>query len=67
MDALNGILLGVPESTVNLQLPDPQLRDYYRDEENRIFWIDDQIDEGTLELSKAIIRYNKEDKGKSIC
>lgn len=66
MPELNGILLGVPESTANLQLPDPELRDYYRDEEDRIFWLDDQIDEETLELSKAIIRYNKEDKGKSI-
>lgn len=63
---LNEILVGIPESTANMQLPDPQLRDYYRDEQDRVFWLDNQIDEGTLELSKAIIRYNKEDKGKPI-
>ena len=37
---LNGILVGVAESTANLQLPDPDLRNYYRDEEDRVFgWI----------------------------
>ena len=66
MSELNGILLGVPESTANLQLPDPTLRDYYRDEEDRIFWLDSEIDIDSLDLVKMIIRCNKEDKGKSI-
>ncbi len=34
---LNGILVGVPESVANMQLPDPDLRNFYRDEEDRIF------------------------------
>lgn len=66
MDALNGILLGVPESTANLQLPDPTLRDYYRDEEDRVFWLDSEIDETSLDLVKMIIRCNKEDKDKPV-
>ena len=44
MPELNGILVGVPESTANLQLPDPDLRNYYRDEEDRIFWLNDTIE-----------------------
>lgn len=64
MDSLNGILVGVPESTANLQLPDPDLRDYYRDEEDRIFWLDEQVEMRAEDLIKMILRCNKEDKGK---
>ena len=67
MDAtLNNILFGVPELVANLQLPDPNLRDYYRDEEDRVFWLDSEVDQNTLELVKMIIRCNKEDKDKPI-
>jgi ATP-dependent Clp protease protease subunit len=60
------LLVGISESTANLQLPDPTLRDYYRDEQDRIFWVDDQIDESLLGLVKMIMRCNKEDKDKPI-
>ena len=65
MDSLNNVLLSIPESIANLQLPDPTLRDYYMDEQDRIYWIDSQIDDTTLELVKFIIRCNKEDINKS--
>lgn len=64
MPELNGILLGVPESTANLQLPDPDLRNYYRDEEDRIFWLNDNVENCAEDLIKMILRCNKEDKGK---
>ena len=63
---LNGILVGVAESTANMQLPDPDLRDYYRDEEDRIFWLDRGVEECATDLIKMIIRCNKEDKGKPV-
>ena len=66
MDALNGILLGVPESTANLQLPDPNLRDYYRDEEDRVFWLNDNVENCAEDLIKMILRCNKEDKDKLV-
>ena len=66
MTELDGILVGIPESTANLQLPDPQLRDYYRDEENRIFWLNDQVENCAEDLIKMILRYNKEDKDKAV-
>ena len=66
MDMLNGILVGVPESTANMQLPDPNLRDYYRDEQDRIFWLDENIENCATDLIKMIIRCNKEDKGKPV-
>lgn len=65
-DILNGLLAGIPESVANLQLPDPTLRQFYKDEQDRIFWVDSQIDECTLELIKMIMYCNKEDKGKAI-
>lgn len=65
-ELMNGLLIGVPETVANLQLPDPNLRDYYRDECDRIFWLDSQIGETTLELIKMIIKCNKEDNGKPV-
>ena len=66
MPELNGILVGVPESTANMQLPDPDLRNYYRDEEDRIFWLNDNVEICAEDLIKMILRCNKEDKGKQI-
>ena len=65
-DILGDLLVGIPESIANLQLPDPALRQFYKDEQDRIFWVDSQINENTLELIKMIMRCNKEDKGKKV-
>lgn len=65
-ETLDNVLVGVAEGIANLQLPDPTLRDYYRDEQERVFWVDDQIDAGLLDLVKMIIRCNHEDKGKPV-
>jgi ATP-dependent Clp protease protease subunit len=64
MNELENVLLSIPQSVANMQLPDPDLRDYYLDEQNRIYWVDTQIDDSTLGLVKFIIRCNKEDAGK---
>ena len=63
---LQDLLVGMPEGVANLQLPDPCLRDYYRDEEQRIYWINGHVDESTLDLVKLIIKCNKEDAGKAV-
>lgn len=63
---LGEILLGVPESTANMQLPDPDLRDHYRDEQDRIFWLDENVENCATDLIKMIMRCNKEDKGKPV-
>lgn len=64
MEELKEVLLSIPEEVANLQLPDPGLRDHYLDEQNRVYWLDTQIDDTTLELVKYIFRCNKEDMGK---
>lgn len=63
---IDAVLNGIPSSVANMQLPDPDLRDYYRDEQDRIFWIDSNIDDNTLDLVKLIIKCNREDKDKNI-
>lgn len=60
--ALENILAGIPTNIANLQLPDNILRDYYRDEADRVIWIDDQIDDSTTKVMDRILRYNYEDK-----
>lgn len=62
----DNLLIGIPEQVANMQLPDPDLRDYYRDQEDRIFWLDGDVNESTLDFVKMIIRCNREDKGKGV-
>ena len=50
----------------NLQLPDPSLVQYYYDLKHRVIWIDDEITSTTLDVISKIIRWNAEDKDKSI-
>lgn len=68
---LNNIVVTIPESVENLQLPNPELLGYYRDVEDRILWVKGEIGENVepsddlvslFELSKLILYYNKEDK-----
>ena len=66
MEELTNLLVGIPTSTANLQLPDPDLRDFYRDEQKRIYWLENEISAATLDLVKFIIKCNLEDKDKSI-
>lgn len=54
--------IAIPQSVENLQLPDPSLLQFYRNYENRIIWIDDEITTMTLEYAKMIMQWNFDDK-----
>lgn len=43
-------------------LPEPELLTYYKNLEDRMFWIDYEIETSLLEISKYIIQFNQEDK-----
>lgn len=60
------MLLAIPESLENLKLPDPTLLSYYQDEAQRVLWVDSEICGNLTELTKLIIKYNKEDKDKPV-
>ena len=66
MNDLENMIFSIPEHVANLQLPDPSLRDYYQDEQDRVFWVTTSIDDGLLDLVKMIMKCNKEDKDKPI-
>ena len=38
-EMLENVLVGVTDYVANMQLPDPNLRNFYRDEDDRIFWL----------------------------
>jgi ATP-dependent Clp protease protease subunit len=54
--------IGIPQSIENLQLPDPALLYYYKNYEDRVYWVEGDIDESIMDLSKMIIKCNREDK-----
>ena len=58
--------ISIPKDVENLQLPDPSLLQFYKNYENRIIWIDDEITTMTLEYSKMIMQWNFEDKQNNI-
>lgn len=66
MEELKNALNGVPEEVMDVTLPPPFLRDFYRDEAERVYWVDEEIDSSLLDLVKLIMRCNKEDKGKPV-
>lgn len=56
------VVIGNLDGLENLQLPDPTLLSYYQDIQNRMFWVNGEIDSGLYELVQYIIRINREDK-----
>lgn len=58
---MSELLVNIPKDAANLQLPDPELLTFYKDLENRTFWLEEDISEYTLELGRYILRWNKED------
>ena len=65
-DLMSCVLAGIPESVANLQLPDPDLRDLYLDEQDRIYRLNHEVTEMDLALVNMILKCNKEDKDKPI-
>lgn len=59
---MNEIAVMLPQNIENLQLPAPELVTYYKNDNNRVFWIEDEIGDGLFEYSKQILRFNQEDK-----
>lgn len=56
----------IPNSIENLSLPDPALLTFYRNLENRVLWLDSEVDDNWLEYAKLIINWNAEDRDKPV-
>ena len=59
---MSDFMVGIPQSIENLQLPDPALLYYYKNYEDRVYWVEGDIDESIMDLSKLILKCNREDK-----
>lgn len=57
------IALPILPDTANLQLADPSLVNFYSDLSNRIYWLNDEINNYTFDLVQYITRWNREDRG----
>lgn len=51
----------IPESVDNMQLPAPELITFYKNLENRTIWLDDEVDDCSIEFGRYIINWNCED------
>ena len=45
----------IPNNLENLQHPSPDLLSYYKDLGERIIWLDDEVNEYTLDIAKKIM------------
>ena len=57
------IRISLPDNTGTLKLPTPEIVSFWRLAEERMFFIDFEIDEELLEISKQILYINMRDKG----
>lgn len=55
--------IALPEKLEDIKLPSPEMVNYWRLAEERIFYIDYEIDESILEIQRTIIAINIADKG----
>lgn len=54
--------IAIPENVENMQLPSPELLTFYKNFEDRILWIDNEINDYSIEYAKYIIQWNRDDK-----
>ena len=62
---MDNIVVSIPERA-NATVPDPSLLWYYEDLEDRVYQLVGEVDEGLLDFSRHVIRWNREDKGKPV-
>lgn len=55
------VIIPIPE-IANSQLPDASLLQFYQDLEERIYWLNDEINSYSYDLIQYILKWNKEDK-----
>ena len=66
MKKLDGFIIPVTElsgNLANMQLPDPDLLQFYRDDARRIYWLDDEITAMDNSFIRRLIDWNQEDAG----
>ena len=62
MFTIEGLQIALPDNLEDIKLPAPELVNYWRLAENRIFYIDFEIDESVLEIQRSILAINIMDR-----
>ena len=62
---MDNIVVSIPERA-NATIPDPSLLWYYEDLEDRVYQLVGEVDDGLLDFSRHVIRWNREDKDKPV-
>lgn len=57
------LAITIPKDIENLMLPDPELLSYYKNLDDRVIWLDTEVDYSVIELERMILKWNREDKG----
>lgn len=55
--------IDIPDNKENLLLPSPELLLFYQNLQNRVIWLDSDVDQYWLDYEKYIINWNREDIG----
>ena len=55
--------IAIPNNLDTLQLPSPELLMYYKNLNNRVIWLDTEVDPMWLDYERQIIEWNREDIG----
>lgn len=63
MEDFTAPLIAIPQNLENMQLPAPELLNFYTDLDERIIWMDDEVTNATLEIARYIMQWNREDAG----
>lgn len=61
---MQDIKVMLPENLETVKLPDPEILTYYRNIENRVLWLDSDVDDIWLQYERQIIEWNRDDYGK---
>lgn len=62
---MDNLFVTIPERA-NYSVADPELLFYYEDLEDRVYQLVGEVDEGLLDFSRHVIRWNREDKDKLV-
>ena len=62
---MDNLFVTIPERA-NYSVADPELLFYYEDLEDRVYQLVGEVDEGLLDFSRHVIRWNREDKDKPV-
>lgn len=62
MDDVHVLDVMIPKELTDVHLPDPDILRYYKDYDDRVIYVDDDITDNTFEITKQIYEYNRADK-----